>query len=134
MDESKQNLNMEESKSQFQARKEGFYDQAITKLNLTTRKLDIVIAVCIVVLVVSLIHGYNTRGYTVEFNTLGGTTVESQELMYGDLVIVDNPPTREGYEFAGWYTDSLLENPWNLATDTVEGSMTLYAAWEEITE
>jgi len=124
----------EKPKQQWQMVKESWYDQLLGKVPLTVRTLDIIIGVCVVALVLVLAHGYANRGYTVEFNTLGGTVVESQKLMYGDPVIVEDPPTREGYEFAGWYRDILCEVPWNPETDTVEGSMTLYAAWEEKTK
>lgn len=120
-------------KTAWQSTKESWYETAVRKGNLTTKKLDFVIALCFIVFVVSLVIGYINRGYTVEFNSLGGTTVESQEHMYGDLITAESP-TREGYEFAGWYKDILLENEWNLETDIVEGDMTLYAGWEEETD
>lgn len=120
----------EKPKHQWQMVKEGWY----SKLNVTVKQLDIVIGVCIVLLILVLAHGYVNRGYTVEFNTLGGTTVESQKLMYGDLVVVDEPPTREGYVFAGWYRDVSCTQEWNTETDTVEQSMTLYAGWDEKTQ
>ena len=132
-----QNFNdpsQEQPKHQWQIVKEGWYDKLLGKVNLTVRTLDIIIVVCVVALVVSLAIGIADRGYTVQFNTLGGTVVESQKLMYGDLVTVDEPPTREGYEFAGWHRDILCQDPWDLETDTVEGDMILYAAWEEKTK
>ena len=128
------NPNEEQPRHQWQIVKEGWYDKLLGKVDLSVRTLDIIIVVCVVALVVSLGIGIMDRGYTVQFNTLGGTTVQSQKLMYGDLVTVDEPPTREGYVFAGWYRDILCDEPWDLETDTVEGSMTLYAAWEEKTE
>lgn len=124
----------EKPKHQWQLIKEGWYEKAVGSMNLTTRKLDIVIGVCIALLIISFLFVYQDRGYTITFDTLGGTPVESQKLMYGDSVVVEEPPTREGYEFAGWYKDILCQEPWNLETDTVEGSMTLYAAWEEKTQ
>lgn len=124
----------EKPKHQWQIVKEGWYESLLNKVPLTVKTLDIIIVVCVVALVVVLAHGYANRGYTVEFNTLGGTVVESQKLQYGDLVVVEEPPTREGFEFAGWYRDILCEQPWNLETDTVEAGMTLYAAWEEKNE
>lgn len=128
------NPNKEQPRHQWQSVKEEWYDKLLGKVDLSVRTLDIIIVVCVVALVVSLGIGIMDRGYTVQFNTLGGTAVESQKLMYGDLVVVDEPPTREGYVFAGWYRDTLYEYPWDLETDTVEGSMTLYAAWDEKTE
>ena len=128
------NTPSEKPKHPWQMMKECWYEKVVSSMNLTTRKLDILIGVCVVVLIVSFLFVYQDRGYTVEFNTLGGTAVESQKLQYGEYVVVDQLPTREGYEFAGWYTDILLEQPWDPETDPVEGSMILYAAWEEKTE
>ena len=124
----------EKPKHQWQMVKEGWYENLLNKVPLTVKTLDIIIAVCIVALVVVLAHGYANRGYTVEFDTLGGTVVESQKLQYGDFVVVEEPPTREGFEFAGWYRDILCEQPWDPEMDTVEAGMTLYAAWEEKNE
>ena len=120
-------------KHQWQIVKEGWYEKAVSSMDLTTRKLDILIAACVVLLIVSFLFVWQDRGYTVEFNTLGGTPVASQKLQYGDSIVAEEP-TREGYEFAGWYRDILCEQPWDPATDTVVSSMTLYAAWEEKSE
>lgn len=37
-------------------------------------------------------------------------------------------PTKEGYAFAGWFTDEALSIPWNFNT-AVTGEMTLYGKW-----
>lgn len=37
-------------------------------------------------------------------------------------------PTKEGYTFAGWFTDEALSIPWNFNT-AVPGNMTLYGKW-----
>lgn len=133
MEEPKRDPSGKKPKTAWQSKKETWYEKFVNNANLTTKKLDIVIALCFIVLVISLTIGYINRGYTVEFNSTGGTMVESQKHMYGDLIVVE-PPTREGFSFTGWYKDPLFENQWSLETDIVEGSMTLYAGWEEKTE
>jgi uncharacterized repeat protein (TIGR02543 family) len=40
-------------------------------------------------------------------------------------------PAKEGYTFAGWYTESTCITPWNFATDGVLKDTTLYAKWLE---
>ena len=48
-----------------------------------------------------------TLGYTITYNTNGGSEVakaEKQTNIPKDLPV----PTKEGYEFAGWYTDEAL--------------------------
>ena len=128
------NTPSDKPKHQWQVVKESWYEKVVGSMDLTTRKLDIVIGVCIALLIISFLFVYQDRGYTVTFDTLGGTLVESQKLQYGDPVIVEEPPTREGFVFAGWHKDILCQQPWDPETDRVESSMTLYAAWEEKTE
>ena len=67
--------------------------------------------------------------YTVSFETNGGTTVASQGITEGGLVIEPNPPGKTGYSFAGWYSDIVLTDPWNFSADTVTENITLYANW-----
>lgn len=51
--------------------------------------------------------------------------------MHGELLEKMEPPTREGFEFDGWYLDPGGTVPWDTDTDTVTESMTLYAKWKE---
>ena len=39
------------------------------------------------------------------------------------------PPQREGYNFAGWYTDSSYKHPLTEITDCANGNLILYAKW-----
>lgn len=90
----------------------------------------IIIALCAALIIVLTI-AFSNRGFTITFNTMGGSPVEPQRLMYGDLIEEPAPTTREGYTFAGWFSDENLTIPWNIETDKVTSSLTLYAAWEE---
>ena len=38
-------------------------------------------------------------------------------------------PTRENYEFQGWFSDKDCQNEWNFASDTTDKSIYLYAKW-----
>lgn len=40
-----------------------------------------------------------------------------------------NVPTRSGYHFVGWYTDSKYKNQISVIEKGSEGSLTLYAKW-----
>ncbi|MCD8218181.1 MAG: InlB B-repeat-containing protein, partial [Clostridiales bacterium] len=73
-------------------------------------------------------------GYTLNFETNGGSTLDSVSAATGteiDLTDSAYTPTRAGYSFTGWYTDSKLTT----AVDSVilDGDKTVYAGWEEIT-
>ena len=71
-------------------------------------------------------------GFTITFDSKGGTVVAAQNQMYGELLEVPEPPTREGYSFTGWYIDSNCVQLWQLDTDTVQADMTLYAGWQKL--
>jgi len=67
--------------------------------------------------------------YTITFDSQGGSVVSSQMVEYGEKVTEPPDPTRTGYTFGGWYTESGCTNAWDFATDTVTSGMTLYAKW-----
>ena len=71
-------------------------------------------------------------GLTVSFDSLRGSDVASQQKMYGELLQLPDPPSREGYTFTGWYKDYACFEPWNDTTDTIQSDMTLYAAWQKL--
>ena len=68
--------------------------------------------------------------YTVTFQANGGSTVQSKTIKEGQKVTKPTDPTREGYDFKGWYKESACTNEWKFDTDTVTGNITLYAKWE----
>ncbi|HOO43997.1 MAG TPA: InlB B-repeat-containing protein, partial [Bacillota bacterium] len=64
------------------------------------------------------------------FDSNGGSSV-SDIVNPEDLTEDDLPePTRSGYEFIGWYTDSDLENLFD-PDEQITATITLYAKWEE---
>jgi len=103
-------------------------------VKISVKTLDKVIIGGILAIVLILLYGVSNNGYTITFDSNGGTDVPAQELMYGDLVAEPEPPTREGYTFGGWYQDEGFHYPWDMQTNQVSQSMTLYARWIEQTE
>lgn len=101
------------------------------RVNISVGTLNIVIIVLSLLLVASIAFGVAHRGYDVAFDSLGGTAVESQKRMFGELIEMPELPTREGYVFDGWFLDENMTIPWDMQMDTVTGSMTLYAHWIE---
>lgn len=71
--------------------------------------------------------------YTVTFNSNGGSEVKAQEVENGKTVAKPTNPTRDGYTFKGWYTDSALTKEYDFKT-VVTGNLTLYAKWEKVEE
>ena len=66
-------------------------------------------------------------GYTVAFDTRGGSTVPSAMTAQNKTMIAPANPERSGYTFAGWYKDADCNQAWNFSKDVVTADMTLYA-------
>ncbi len=66
--------------------------------------------------------------YTVTFNSNGGSSVSSQTVEEGEKASKPTDPTRDGYTFGGWYTDSACTQAYDFNTE-VSGNITLYAKW-----
>lgn len=100
-------------------------------VRISVKTLDKVIIGGIVLIVVLLIFGISNNGYTVTFDSRGGTDVSAQtDVMYGEPLEVPEPPTREGYVFTGWYMDENCVYLWDFSSTQVAQDMTLYAGWE----
>ena len=70
-----------------------------------------------------------TVTYSITYELNGGTNSENNptEFKTGDIVSLDYP-TKEGYMFAGWYTDSAFTTDITEIKDIKE-DLTLYARW-----
>lgn len=100
-------------------------------VNISVKTLDRIIVGCIAVIVILVALDLRNPGFTITFDSKGGTDVAPQNQMYGELLELPEEPTREGYEFSGWYLDSACDDLWENETDIIEGDITLYAGWEE---
>ncbi len=105
----------------------GFYG----KVKVSVKTLDILIGIGVVALILVLGFGLRHRGYTIEFDSTGGTPIESQLKMYGEYVDAPENPTREGYTFEYWSQDENGEYPWKMDENEVSESMKLYANWKQ---
>lgn len=101
-------------------------------VKVSVKTLDTVIVICMLVIVVFLAIELQDPGFVITFDSKGGSDVASQKQMYGQLLEVPEPPTREGYQFTGWYTDYACQELWDLQQDTIQGDLTLYAGWQKI--
>lgn len=70
--------------------------------------------------------------YTVEFESLGGSSVGEQTVESGKTVEKPDDPTKSGYRFDGWYTSSDYSKAWNFETDKINSKTVLYAKWSSI--
>lgn len=101
-------------------------------VKISVKALDYIIVACIAVILIVVAFELRNPGFTVTFDSKGGSDVPSQTCMYGDLVDTPETPSREGYVFTGWYSDDACQIPWDMSSRTVETDMTLYAGWEKI--
>ena len=100
-------------------------------VKISVKTLDKIIVACIAVIVILVALDLRNPGFTITFDSKGGSDVAPQNQMYGELLSVPEDPTREGYEFTGWYLDHACEEAWDEAEDIIEMDITLYAGWEK---
>ena len=101
-------------------------------VKISVKSLDRIILACIAVILIVVALELRNPGFTISFDSKGGTDVPAHNQMYGQLLEVPEPPTREGYRFTGWYTDSACFDLWDVQEDKIEADMTLYAGWEKL--
>ena len=99
-------------------------------VKISVKALDRIIIACLVVIVVVLAFEMRNPGFTITFDSKGGTDVAPQNQMYGEHLELPEPPTREGYNFPEWNNDYASEEPWKVEEGTIQSDMTLYAGWE----
>lgn len=102
------------------------------KVNMTLKTANIIVTVFISLLVAATVFIVSHNGFTVQFDTNGGSRIDSVKAMYAETLDIEENPVKEGYRFTGWYTDPDCTNRFDVATDTVMSSMTLYAGWEKV--
>ena len=101
-------------------------------VKISVKALDCIIVACILVILAVVALEMRNPGFTIAFDSRGGIDVPAQTQMYGELLELPEPPTREGYTFTGWYTDASCFVLWNVEERPIESEMTLYAGWEKI--
>ena len=70
------------------------------------------------------------QGYSVVFDSNGGSSVSTQIVASGSTVTVPTAPTKAGKVFCGWYLDNGLQTAYDF-TSVVTGNLTLYAKWAD---
>ncbi len=101
-------------------------------VNISVKALDRIIIACVAVILLVVILELRNPGFTVTFDSRGGSDVPAHNQMYGQLLEVPESPTREGYRFTGWYTDPACQEVWDMENEVIENDFTLYAGWEKI--
>ena len=77
--------------------------------------------------------GTAPQTYTAQFDTNGGSAVDKVKTDKNGKIERPADPTKEGYIFVGWYSDSKLTKPFDFSAELTANS-TLYAKWKENNE
>ncbi len=94
-----------------------------------------------VVLGLSLYGGYLTASIDdvtvtklvnvkIDFETNGGSEIDTIEQLSYSTVMQPADPVREGYRFKGWYSDPEFKNPFDFANTLITANTKIYAKWE----
>ena len=74
--------------------------------------------------------GSSTTNYTLTFESNGGSAIEKVTETSGKVIDLSGyRPTREGYDFNGWYLDKELTR--KITEIRLDGNKTVYAGWTE---
>ncbi len=93
------------------------------------RNMGMILGTTVVVLLISVFYClFLGNHYIVQFDTAGGSKVDKVSVQTGEMVLKPEEPTREGYEFLGWYLD---EEPYDFESP-VRKNITLVAKWRKI--
>ncbi len=74
---------------------------------------------------------WDIASYNVNFDSMGGSSLGSQQVTYNGTAATPSAPTKAGYTFDGWFTDKDCTVAYDfnaLVTDNI----TLYAKWNKI--
>ena len=84
---------------------------------------------------ITLYAKWQIQTFSIVFDTNGGSAVETQIVEYDKTVAIPANPTKDGYEFGGWYLGKDFETArkFNFATK-IHGNYKLYAKWVEKTQ
>lgn len=72
----------------------------------------------------TLYAGWKINTFTITFDSAGGTAVSTVSAEYNTTITLTTP-TREGYNFVGWYNGSTKYNG-----EPIKDNMTLVAKWQ----
>lgn len=67
--------------------------------------IAIVLIILLVILVFAIVKSNSGKTFTVSFNTHGGTEMKTLKIKDGETIEEPEEPSKEGYEFIGWYYD-----------------------------
>ena len=76
----------------------------------------------------NLYAGWTQNTYQITFDTVGGSTVATMTKTYGEEITRPADPTKDGYDFAGWYENGTAFTAW---TTMPARNIALTAQWTD---
>lgn len=67
--------------------------------------------------------------HTVTYDSKGGSVVAARHVLDKSYILPPDKPTKEGFIFAGWYSDAACTQFFDYDTTPISGNITLYAKW-----
>lgn len=77
---------------------------------------------------VNLYAKWTPKNFSLSFVTNGGTEITSVSYAYGSTITAPTAPTKDGFDFVGWYSDELLTTAYVFQTMPAN-NVILYAKW-----
>ncbi len=76
------------------------------------------------------ITGCSSDKVTIKFETNGGSKIENISIDKNTKITLPDDPTKDGFDFKGWFTDSALTIEYK--NEAITSNITLYAKWDEM--
>ncbi len=81
---------------------------------------------------ITLYAKWAVNSYSVNYHTNGGNTMDSVSVAFNDHIMQPSNPTRDGYNFLGWYDNQECSGDTFVFPGTMPaGDVDLYADWEQ---
>ena len=74
---------------------------------------------------------WEINSYQVTFDSMGGSSLDSQQVTYNGTAATPSAPTKAGYTFDGWFTDKDCTVAYDFNAPVTD-NITLYAKWNKI--
>ena len=84
--------------------------------------------IVVIIIILLLVKGCGKKEYVINFDSQGGSNVTSVTVLKDDTLTKPKDPTREGYEFLGWYLDGKLFD----FSEKITKNMVLEARWKKV--
>ncbi|MDD3123315.1 MAG: InlB B-repeat-containing protein [Candidatus Izemoplasmatales bacterium] len=97
------------------------------------KKLSVIFCLFLAIFVLTACDGTSTVEFTISFNSNGGSECAPVTVSENGTFQLPTNPTKEGYEFGGWFLDNETFLQAFSGKSSVKSDVTVYAKWTEKT-